>query len=106
MTTKLPKYIWTTPAVIHLVLGADHTPSNELAGTGTLSSPSNDCYRAGADVSATVLSGSASVSGRIVTGETFTPDKVGTYIYVWIVTDQSETRYLKTKYIVSAPKDG
>ena len=105
MSTKKPNYIWTTPSVIHLVVGADHTPTNELEGTGTLGGSLSDCdvYRAGNDVSADVLGGSVSITGRAVTGQTFTPDKAGTYIYLWKVDDEGENRYLKTKYIVAKP---
>ena len=103
MSTKKPNYIWTTPSVIHLVKGADHTPTNALEGTGTLggSLASAAAYRAGIDVSADVLGGSVSITGRAVTGKTFTPDKPGTYIYVWQIDDEGENRYLKTKYIVA-----
>ncbi len=100
MATKKPNYIWTTPSIIHLVVGADHTPTNELEGTGTLASASNKVYRAGTEYDA-LLTGSAAITGRAITGETFTPDKAGTYIYNWIVADEGENRYMKTKYIVA-----
>ena len=104
MSTKKPNYIWTTPSVIHMVIGADHTPTNELEGTGTLggTTKTTACYRAGNDVSTDVLDGlGMTVTGRAVTGETFTPDKAGTYIYLWEIDDEGEERRLKTKYIVA-----
>ena len=105
MGTKKPNYIWTTPSTAFMVVGADWTPSNELEGTGVLTLPDSMIYRAGADVSGAELAGSASVSGRVITAETFTPTKKGTYILLWIVTDAGEKRYMKTKVIVGGPGD-
>ena len=106
MSNKKPNYVWTTPSVFHMVVGADTTLSNELEGTGTLSSPASLIYRGGVDVSGDELSGSAAVSNRIMTAKTFTPTKKGTYILIWSVSDEGETRYLKTKILVSNPGDG
>ena len=106
MSNKKPNYVWTTPSVFHMVVGADATLSNELEGTGTLTAPDSKIFRGGVDVSAAELGGTAAVSNRIMTAETFTPTKKGTYILIWNVTDEGETRYLKTKILVSNPGDG
>lgn len=106
MSNKKPNYVWTTPSVFHMVVGANATLSNELEGTGTLADPFSFIYRGGVDVSADELSGSAAVSNRIMTAQTFTPTKKGTYILNWSVSDEGETRYLKTKILVANPQDG
>jgi hypothetical protein len=69
-------------------------------GSGTLSSPSNALYRNKEDVSATYLSGSTTVSGRIITTKTATFTLPGDYELYVTVTDGSIVRVKALRILV------
>lgn len=69
-------------------------------GSGTLSSPSNALYRNKEDVSATVLSGSTTVSGRVVTTKVCTFTIPGEYELYVTVTDGSILRVKALRILV------
>ena len=96
-----PNYIWTIPDTLYMVIGEIKAFSNEFEGTGTLSSPDSELQYRDADVSATYLSGTATVSNRIMTSETFTPTIPGAFVLLWEVVDGGNTRFCKTKIVVS-----
>ena len=60
-------------------------------GSDALSSPTHICYQAGEDVSATILSGSTTISGRTQTGKTAGSWTAGETYYMYFgVTKGSE----------------
>lgn len=60
----------------------------------------------GADVSSTVLSGAASLSGSVVTGKKFTPTAVGRYVIVQPATVDGNTVFLACRFEVGNVYEG
>jgi hypothetical protein len=69
-------------------------------GTGTLTSPTNALYRNKEDVSATYLSGSTTVSGRVQTTKLATFTVPGEYEMYFTVTDGSMARVKALRILV------
>ena len=106
MSSKTPNFIWTTPSIHPMVVGEALVQSLEFDGTGELASADTKSYRSGQDVSSTCVSGSATITGRVLTTKTFTPDQKGTYIVVQELTDGGIARRIKTKILVARAEDG
>ena len=105
MSTKQPKFIWTTPATHFMVVGEQFIQSVEFDGSGTLVYTDTLAYRSGTDVSGATIGGSGTVTSRVITAKTFTPDQKGTYIIVQSLTDGGIERRTKTKVLVSRAQD-
>ena len=101
MSAKKPNYIWTTPATHFMVVGEAFLQTIEFDGSGTLVFTDTKSYRSGADQSTACVAGSGSITDRMLTGKTFTPDQKGTYILVHSLTDGGIARISKTKVIVA-----
>jgi len=71
-----------------------------FAGTGTLTSPINTLYRNKEDVSATYLSGSTTVSGRVLTTKQATFTVPGDYELYIQVTDGSIVRVKAIRLLI------
>jgi hypothetical protein len=69
-------------------------------GSGTLASPTNALYRNKEDVSATYLSGSTTVSGRVVTSKLCTFSLPGDFELYITVTDGSIIRVKALRILV------
>jgi hypothetical protein len=85
-----------------LVFLAGETPIFNInwLGTGTLSSPVNTLYRKREDLSATKLTGSTTVSGRVQTTKQLTLDIPGDYELYVQVTDGSIVRKKAIRILV------
>lgn len=85
---------WTVPDTQYVWANESRVFAIEWPGTEALSSPLNTCYQNLDDVSATVLTGSTSVSGRIQTAKTFAASSATggeTYIMYFTITKGAQT---------------
>lgn len=91
-------YVNESPLVF--IVGSTATFNINWLGTSTLSSPVNTLYRKNEDVSGTLLSGSTTVSGRVMTTKLCTFSIPGEYeLYVQVV-DGSMTRIKAVRILV------
>jgi len=84
--------VWVDQTPKYMAIGEAMSFTMDFADVGTPTSPTVTAYNAaGTDVSSTMLSGSASVSGTIVTLKKFTPSSVQTYRLTVSVTVSGNT---------------
>src|SRR3990170_2776278 len=84
--------VWVDQTPKYMAIGEAMSFTMDFADVGTPTSPTVTAYNAaGTDVSSTMLSGSASVSGTIVTLKKFTPSSVQTYRLTLSVTVSGNT---------------
>jgi len=85
---------------ITLWVGAGGIFNVTWLGTGTLTSPVNALYRNKEDVSATYLSGSTTVTGRVQTTKLATFSLPGEYEMYFTVTDGSIPRVKAVRLLI------
>jgi hypothetical protein len=91
-------YVNENPLVF--IVGSTPIMNINWLGTGTLTSPVNTLYRGKEDVSATKLTGSTTVSGRVQTTKQLTLDTPGEYELYIQVTDGSIVRIKAVRILV------
>lgn len=91
-------YVNESPLVF--IVGSTPIFNINWLGTGTLTSPVNTLYRKREDISATKLSGSTTVSGRVQTTKQLTLDAAGEYELYVQVTDGSIVRIKAVRILV------
>jgi hypothetical protein len=91
-------YVNENPLVF--IVGSTAIFNVNWLGTGTLSSPANTLYRNKEDVSATLLSGSTSVSGRVQTTKLCTFSIPGEYELYCQVTDGALVRIKAVRILI------
>jgi len=100
--------LWVVEKDQVMVEGEAITFSVDFIGATTVASPDTKCYLNGEDYSATALSGSASVSGSVVTCKTVTAqagDGGSTYVMAVSATVNGNAEIRKFLIRVAGPAD-
>lgn len=84
--------------------GITPTCSITIAGSGTIASPTMKLFKGSKDISGTNLSGSMSVSGRVITCKTITGLTPGEYVFYVYYTDNGVTDGRFCRFYV--PREG